>query len=441
MRLYDSKIMLYQHPAGCVKSWFYRRFSVMRVRNRLAIQLLLIMAGAQVCPGQFGLFSPSHESQQLHSHVIAFPTDSPDTSQLLIFIKIENAELQFVKTGDQFKAGYELTLSVENNNHILFSQIKRGSVKVPRFNDTQSRHFKYEFFRAFLRPGTYILCIQLYDLETKEPIVKKEELSVPDYRERSLVISDILFLNEIKQQSLEDLQPVMPPIRTASDTAFCARIDLFSSESRVTLYETIKTQEETVYRDTVQLNLVQRRKIIYFKLNQDLLFGEYILSIRAVNSRAEETVKARFYTQAQDQSATLPNIETAVAALVYIMDKKQWNALQDASEDEQKQIIKTYWKNRNPDPDSGENALETEYYRRVRYANRQFSVFKNNYQGWKTDRGHVYILYGPPTDIDRPLVRSATEGRFEIWVYHQLQRRFVFYDKYSDGDYRLISQE
>jgi GWxTD domain-containing protein len=425
---------------GRLESQFYRRFSVMRARNRLTIQLLLIIAGAQGCPGQFGLFNPSHESQQLHSHVIALATDSPDTSQLLIFVKIENAELQFVKTGDQFKAGYELTLSVENKDHILFSQIKRGSVKVPRFNDTQSRHFKYEFFRAFLRPGTYILHIQLYDLETKKPIVKKEELSVPDYSERSLVISDILFLNEITQRSLEDLQPVMPPIRTASDTAFCARIDLFSSESRVILYKTIKN-EKIVYRDTVQLNLSQRRKIIYFKLNQDLFFGEYTLSIRAVNSRAEETVKARFYIQTQNQSATLPNPETAVAALVYIMDKKQWNALQDASEGEQKQIIETFWENRNPDPGSGENALETEYYRRVQYANQQFSVFKNNNQGWKTDRGHIYILFGPPTDIDRPLIRSATEGRFEIWIYHQHQRRFVFYDKYSDGDYHLISQE
>jgi GWxTD domain-containing protein len=405
------------------------------------MQLLLIMAVAQGCPGQFGLFSPSHESQQLYSHVIGFPTDSPDTSQLLIFVKIENAGLQFVKTGDQFKAGYEITLSIEKEDRILFSQIKRGSVEVSKFNDTQSQHFKYEFFRAFLRPGPYLLRIQLYDLETKKPIIKKEEFSVPDYHERSLVISDILFLNEINQRSPENMQPVMPPVRTDSDTAFCARIDLFSSESRVTLYETIQNLEKIVYRDTVQVNLSQKRKIIYFKLNQDFSFGEYTLSIRAVNSRTEETVKALFYIQAPDQSAVLPNLETAVASLVYIMDKKQWNSLRDAPESEQKQMIKAFWDNRNPDPGTGENALEAEYYRRVQYTNQQFSVFKNSHQGWKTDRGRIYILYGPPTDIDRPPIRSVTESRFEIWVYHTLQRRFVFYDKYSDGDYRLISQE
>ena len=413
----------------------------MRARNRIIFSIIMVLLSGQYAFSQFGFYSPLQESQPLFFHVTVFPALSPDTSQLLIFVKIENSALQFVKAGNYFKAGYELTLSVEKEDNILVSQIKRGSVKVTEFTGTQSENlFQYEFFRTFLRHGSYFLRIQLYDLETRKSVMKKQELVVPDYHTRSLVISDIVFLNEING-TLENLRPVMPPVRTEEDTAFCARIDLFSSEPSVTLFETIRNQEKTLVLDTVQIDLPQKRRIVYFRLNQDFPFGKYILSIHAVTGRAEETVRARFYIQAQNHPDTLPDLETAVAALVYIMEKKQWNQLRNAPETEQKKILKTFWKNRDPDPENEPNALEAEYYRRVTVANHEFPAFKNSRQGWKTDRGRIYILYGAPTDIERPLIRPSAEGRFEIWVYHQLQRRFVFFDKYTDGDYRLISQE
>src|SRR5690348_881021 len=65
------------------------------------------------------------------------------------------------------------------------------------------------------------------------------------------------------------------------------------------------------------------------------------------------------------------------------------------TDDERDQFIEEFWRRRNPDPGSSENAFKEEMYRRIAYANEHFS---SGVPGWRTDRGHIYIMYGPPDD-------------------------------------------
>ena len=65
--------------------------------------------------------------------------------------------------------------------------------------------------------------------------------------------------------------------------------------------------------------------------------------------------------------------------------------------EEREQFIEHFWQVRNPDPDLGENSYKEEHYRRMAYANEHFS---SGVPGWRTDRGHIYILWGPPDEIE-----------------------------------------
>ena len=60
-------------------------------------------------------------------------------------------------------------------------------------------------------------------------------------------------------------------------------------------------------------------------------------------------------------------------------------------------FIEQFWERRNPDPGASENKFKEEHYRRIAYANEHFAASR---PGWKTDRGHLYIIYGPPDEID-----------------------------------------
>ncbi|HZS26770.1 MAG TPA: GWxTD domain-containing protein [Candidatus Angelobacter sp.] len=97
---------------------------------------------------------------------------------------------------------------------------------------------------------------------------------------------------------------------------------------------------------------------------------------------------------------------------------------------ERDQFIEAFWQRRDPTPDTAENEYKEEHYRRIAYANEHFAA---GLPGWKTDRGRIYIMFGPPTSIDShpmggPYQRSEEEGGgqtetypFEVWRYRYLE--------------------
>jgi len=121
------------------------------------------------------------------------------------------------------------------------------------------------------------------------------------------------------------------------------------------------------------------------------------------------------------------------------------------SDEEREQFIEQFWLRRDPTPDSVENEFREEHYRRIAYANERFSSGK---PGWKTDRGRIYIAWGPPDEIEshpsggayyRPIEEgggSTSTYAFEIWRYRYLEgvgQEVVleFVDPSMSGEYRL----
>jgi GWxTD domain-containing protein len=94
-----------------------------------------------------------------------------------------------------------------------------------------------------------------------------------------------------------------------------------------------------------------------------------------------------------------------------------------------------FWKKKDPSPNNEENEVFDEYFRRVAYANEHFSSY---IEGWKSDRGMVFIMLGPPNNVDRHPFEYDSKP-YEIWEYYNLNRSFVFLDQTGFGDYRLIT--
>jgi len=122
-----------------------------------------------------------------------------------------------------------------------------------------------------------------------------------------------------------------------------------------------------------------------------------------------------------------------------------------AADDEREAFIENFWERRNPKPGSPENEFKEEYYRRIAYANEHYA---SGIPGWKTDRGRIYIMYGPPDEIDShrsggPFKRPDSEGGgvtytfpFERWRYRYIDGIgtnivLEFVDADRDGEYHL----
>ena len=136
----------------------------------------------------------------------------------------------------------------------------------------------------------------------------------------------------------------------------------------------------------------------------------------------------------------------------YIISDDERKAFLSLSNDEEREaFIENFWQRRNPSPDSPENEFREEHYRRIQYANDHFAAGK---PGWKTDRGHIYIAFGPADSIDshpsggmyeRPMEEGGGETStfpFEVWHYRYLEGigeniDIEFVDTCQCGDYHF----
>src|SRR5271155_4520817 len=84
--------------------------------------------------------------------------------------------------------------------------------------------------------------------------------------------------------------------------------------------------------------------------------------------------------------------------VAYIITDEERAAFKQANNDEEReQFIDQFWQRRDPTPDTEENEFKEEHYRRIAYANEHYAA---GIPGWKSDRGRIYIMYGPADEID-----------------------------------------
>ena len=114
----------------------------------------------------------------------------------------------------------------------------------------------------------------------------------------------------------------------------------------------------------------------------------------------------------------------------WIITDEEQKAFRLLSNDEERdQFIEAFWARRDPTPDTAENEFKEEHYRRIAYANEHFA---SGVAGWRTDRGRIYVVFGPPDEIEshpsggsyeRPIEEgggSTSTYPFEDWRYRHI---------------------
>jgi GWxTD domain-containing protein len=171
-----------------------------------------------------------------------------------------------------------------------------------------------------------------------------------------------------------------------------------------------------------------------------------------------------FWTQAQDLDAGHAALQREEEArdyfhkwltqdVVYIITPEERDVFLSLTTIEEKEnFIESFWHRRDPDPRTGINEFKEEHYRRIAYANERFT---SGVQGWMMDRGRIYIIHGPPDEIQshsagQTYNRPMSEGGgttavfpFEIWRYRNLPGigsdvELEFVDKSFSGYYQLV---
>ncbi len=432
----------------------------MRVKFVHILSALLILAAlpAAYCFGQdiqsLGDFSGRGG---FYIDYAQFRSGREGFDRMEIYYKIFNRNLQFIKRGDNYRADYELDLTVydKDDRQVTASSRDRSITATDYRSITNSDDFRVGMFDLLLPAGKYKIEMKLLDKNSGNTSQQDVKAELENYDNREPMLSGIEFAQVIDSGVADTtfaknditIIPSVTRIYAGDSTAFLKyyyEIYQGSKERREAVIETQLLDEkmDIVFRDSLTAEFAEGENIIHRDRTLPLTgynAGDYTLQIilRNRQQRAVAQQKEVFSIYWPPEAMVLNDYDKAIKQLKYIASKEEINKLKSAKTPQERlEYWNAFWQARDPSPGTPENEAKRDYYDRIEYANRYFGVLRK--EGWRTDRGMILIKYGVPDRIeDYPF--ELDSKAYVIWYYYRYKepREFLFVDEWGDGDYQL----
>ncbi len=367
-----------------------------------------------------------------------------DKSHVMIFSEILYDDLTFIKSDSSgYDAQFEWVIAVyTEKKDIIFSRTINKKYNVKEFAHTNSREKKIYIKNSVdLEPGTYEFLIRIIDLNSNKSAQKRISVEIPDISQKKLALSDILFVQNVELDSLGNILTFDPVTRdnfTDRDGYFYLYFTLYSqiTGKPVQIQYLFANNRQNVSLDSTAVKVLDKHNTAFLLRVKKSIFtkNRYLLKLTARVEDEEETREKEITFFWKSVPASLEDIDQALQQMMYIISTDTLNKYMDADLETKKRFFREFWKKRDPNPETKKNELMDEYYKRVNYANQHFSGFGE--KGWLSDRGRIFIKFGPPDDIERHPFELESNP-YEIWRYYSIRKTFLFQDYTGFGDYRL----
>jgi len=317
------------------------------------------------------------------------------------------------------------------------------------YEQTKSKkHFAEGKLVTSLAPGMYNYVLQLNLMEeVNERNSQRRNVRVPDFNSKKT--GEIYLLNN--ESEIADLRLINMGnnVRYAEDYKVLVRIPNYDSSKKYSIdihkaqiNRRDTTNQEKITSITIDNNKVLNRKSLSLKkdesvslmLTENGSFTYALISIPnkgfensvyslSLNDGLSDKPLARKIVRSfwPDIPPSLLNLDIAIDMMKFIVSEDQLKNLKKGNDKEKEKKFRSFWEQRDPTPDTEFNELMTEYYNRVHHAFKEFRTPESPF-GQDTDRGEVYIKYGPPTSTDRAFPKKGQV--LETWKYPN--RTFVF---------------
>ena len=388
--------------------------------------------------------SRMYDLPTFHYDLVNVASPDPELSRLQVYLKIAFDELQFTLSEEQFQAKFEISVVLyDKKGNQVDGKIEEEDVVAENFDITNSRQaYSTSYLKFDLEPGTYKITINLSDMETKKNRSVKDEFRLRDFNEKKLMVSDLAFVRNIVVDSLgvKSFHPdVANCIKEINDDLH-VYFEVYSQSEKDEQFQISYTIKDLKGQAVIQNDYKRRkddaRTLESFLLpTSELSQGKYLLELMVKSGLRRTEIKKPFFIRWANMPATISDIELAIRQVKYIADKKEFDKLKNAAADEKLHKFEEFWNSHDPSPGTDANEGMDEFYRRVQYTNENFTVFRD---GWKTDMGMIYIIFGPPSDIERHPFDLENKPH-EYWYYHDINKQFVFMDQSGFGEYRLLT--
>jgi GWxTD domain-containing protein len=314
--------------------------------------------------------------------------------------------------------------------------------EAPELEDGRILRLRYPFrFPA----GRVRARIAVQDLRTDAGQERRLEFEVPDYSGASLIVSDLV-LGSCQESEDGDARQPWEFLTPRADLRFGDAAPDLCAWARV--LDTEPARADTAYVLHYRIRNARGRTVIEETLGVTRIGGAGVLKLRPpidALTHGRYTLQAELSlgeTQVQreeafeiDESrlAVAENEEKLREVLAYVATNEERIELERTPRGAFPQLWDRFWSRRDPVPETAVNEAVVEFLDRVDHATRRFGTLE---PGWRTDRGRIYIQFGPP---DREERLDGDLSRFPtlVWYYYGRGLTFVFQDQDGFGAYRL----
>jgi GWxTD domain-containing protein len=409
-------------------------------------------------PGRAQIELPTHVppeySATLFLDPVAFLGPQAGETRLDVFVQVGYDNLSFVKTGDTYAASYEMTIRIDDSTGAqVLEKLWTENVGGLTFDQSvASAGYSLQQRSFTVPPGRYAVYVSVRDQESKTEKKASYRCVVPDFSGSLVALSDLMIVSRItvRDGKKSILPNVSPNVGNLSEAFYVffevynrAGGDSLRFEARV-----LDAKQEVVVRtDTTEFVKTGRNEAFMRIDNSAMPLGDYLLSVRAVpasipreaKNAEKEYIALRGRTiivRWQGLPRAMKDIDVAIEQLEYIAKDNEIADLKSgATLAEKQQKFLEFWKRRSLNPNAPRNEKMALYYARIEYANKHFTRYR---EGWRTDMGLVFILLGPPSNVER-FPFQIDEKPEEVWQYYDMNYQFVFRDENGFGDYHLLT--
>lgn len=403
-------------------------------------------------------------------------SDSVDKTYVEIFYGLLRNQYDFQPDSTGYHSYVDMTAVVlSDSGQKIDSSVWRVGLRANSLMEARiANYISNDIITAQLSPGDYNIILRAAPITGGNTGEKLLKITVPDFKTKSLSMSQIQLAYNIVDADGGPFdkggKKLIPNIRRVfshddqivyyyaeaynldtSNAEFNTIIKIYDANGN--LYKEISPSVQTVSGNSARLfsgfNITAFRPG-YYKLLLTVAQG-------ADNVSAEkyfEITPGKIEFEIAKEKEELAEYPEAVNITTEAEAKKFRNEiLYIATRDELKQydalplegkngFSKAFWQKRDTDPSSQVNEFKVEHYRRFKYVNDAYSTFQDvntEPNGWRTDMGRVYIIYGPPSDEEN--YPSALEEKpWKRWNYDKIEGGvyFIFIDVDGYGTYRLI---
>ncbi|MFH2003377.1 MAG: GWxTD domain-containing protein [Bacteroidota bacterium] len=429
---------------------------LLKKQNKMRIYLLIFIVLLSITPAVSISQVETRGGEEVgvpkfYFEALGFASTTDGESRLDIYLQVPYEALSFIKNANIFVADYELTIGIyDSSRELVKEKVWSETIQTTSYDETISlRHYKLSHQSFLLNPGKYQTVVQIRDNQTKKSTRLSRDIELRNFSSRQFDVSDIMLLNQLNIEG--DKKTIVPNILgNVSDLGdgFYLFLEIYNKVAadsvRIT-YNISSAKDKTFRQETVSQPLNAGSNSSFVKVSAaELPMGTYRVTLQIVPHILNTVLDLKDYivkisrifkVQWRGIPTSIVDLDAAIEQMVYIMERRDVERLRKLPQSEKQEAFKEIWKKRDPTPNTERNELMEEYYARVEYANKNF---KHYIEGWRTDMGMVFIIFGSPNNVERHPFDINTKP-YEVWYYYEINRQFVFVDNTGFGDYQLIT--